>query len=183
MKSNCERLLLKFNNSAFWWWIIVSTCYEKRISCVFAPAQLSHKKRKYNPEGILDRVLFAPKLEFPKILVPRLPKNSLNVNTECARKWKQLYSIYSLCDQLLGAIIYLHFIILILMFLIYYACCKQCNIWLLLFENNSRSYYCTRASHWRKNIVVVITYRRWWYMTIWKGKLKNELCILVDCSY
>ena len=40
--------------------------------------------------------------------------------------------------------------------LIDYACCKLCNIWLLLFENNSRSYYYTGASHWRKNIVAVI---------------------------
>ena len=57
------------------------------------------------------RVLFAAELEFPKILVPRLTQNSSNVNTECARKSKQLYS---LCDQLLGALIYPHFIILIL---------------------------------------------------------------------
>ena len=48
---------------------------------------------------------------FPKILVPRLPQNSTNINIECAGKSKQLYS---LCDQLLRALIYLHFIILIL---------------------------------------------------------------------
>ena len=60
----------------------------------------SHKKRKDNLEGSLDRVLFAPELDFPKILVPRLPQNSSNVNTERAGKSKQLYS---LCDQLLGA--------------------------------------------------------------------------------
>ena len=56
----------------------------------------------------LDRVLFAAELEFPKKLVPRLPQNSSNANVECAEKLKQQYS---LCDQLLGALIYLHFII------------------------------------------------------------------------
>ena len=59
----------------------------------------------------LDRVLFAAKLEFRKILVLRLPQNSSNVNNECAGKSKQLYS---LCDQVYGALIYLYFIILIL---------------------------------------------------------------------
>ena len=67
----------------------------------------SHKKRK----GCLDRVLFAAELDFPKILVPKLPNYSSNVNNECAGKSKQLYS---LCDQLLVALIYLRFIILIL---------------------------------------------------------------------
>ena len=71
----------------------------------------SHKKRKYSLEGSLDRVSFAAELEFPKKLVPRLPQNPSNVNIECAGKSKQLYS---LCGQLLGAMIYLHFIILIL---------------------------------------------------------------------
>ena len=50
-------------------------------------------------------------LRFTKILVPRLTQNSSNVNIECAGKLKQLYS---LCDQVLGALRYLHFIILIL---------------------------------------------------------------------
>ena len=58
----------------------------------------SHKKRKDSLEASLDRVLFATELEFPKILVPRLPENTSNVNTECARKSKQQYS---LCDQFL----------------------------------------------------------------------------------
>ena len=39
-------------------------------------------------------------------------ENISNVNIECAGKSKQLYS---LCDKLPGALIYLHFIILILM--------------------------------------------------------------------
>ena len=57
----------------------------------------SHKKRKDSPEGSLDRVLFAAELEFPKILVPRLPQHTSNVNTEYAGKseWlKQLYYLY-----------------------------------------------------------------------------------------
>ena len=44
----------------------------------------SHKKRKDSLECNLDRVLFAVELEFPKILVPKLPQNTSNVNTECA---------------------------------------------------------------------------------------------------
>ena len=46
------------------------------------------------------------------------------------------------------------------LFLIDYACCKLCSIWLLLFLNISRSYHYTGASHWRKNIVAVITQDR-----------------------
>ena len=30
----------------------------------------------------MDQVLFAAELEFPKILVPRLPQHTLNVNIE-----------------------------------------------------------------------------------------------------
>ena len=48
-------------------------------------------------EGSPDRVLFGAELEFPKILVPRLPQHTPNVNTECAGKseWsKQQYSLY-----------------------------------------------------------------------------------------
>ena len=84
----------------------------KKITFLFKHS--SHRKRKESLEGSGDRVLFAAELELPKILVPRLPQISSNVNIECAGKSKQLYS---LCDQLLGALIYLHFIILILIFL------------------------------------------------------------------
>ena len=52
----------------------------------------SHKKRKDSLEGSVDRIPFAAELEFPKILVPRLPQNSSNVSTECAGQSKQLYS-------------------------------------------------------------------------------------------
>ena len=46
------------------------------------------------------------------------------------------------------------------LFLTDYVCCKLCNIWLLLFENISRIYHCTKTSHWRKNVVAVITQDR-----------------------
>ena len=82
----------------------------------------SHKKRKDSPEGSLDRVLFAAELEFPKILVFKLPQNSSNVNNECSGRSKHLYSIFlgSLTGftthtfVILGVLIYLHSIILIL---------------------------------------------------------------------
>ena len=55
------------------------------------------------------------------MLVTRLPQYTLNVNTEYVRKSKQLCS---LCDHLLGALIYFYFIVLILIFLIDYAWCE-----------------------------------------------------------
>ena len=57
----------------------------------------SHKKQKDSLEGSLDRLLFAAEFEFPKILVPRLPQHTSNVNNEYAGKsdWsKQLYYLY-----------------------------------------------------------------------------------------
>ena len=83
----------------------------------------SNKKRKDSLEDSLYQVLFAAELEFWKILVPKLPQHTS----------KHLYSLY---EQLLGALIYLNLIIL---FLIYDAWCKLYNIWLLLCEKNSRS--------------------------------------------
>ena len=51
-----------------------------------------------SPEGngSLNRVLFASELAFLKILIPRLPQNTSDINAECAGKPKQLYSYYSL---------------------------------------------------------------------------------------
>ena len=46
--------------------------------------QLNMSIRKDSLEGSLDRVIFAAELEFPKILVPRLPQHISDVNTECA---------------------------------------------------------------------------------------------------
>ena len=53
----------------------------------------SHKKRKDSLESSLDRLLFAAELEILKILVPRLPQHTSNVNTECdgKSKWSKLY--------------------------------------------------------------------------------------------
>ena len=48
----------------------------------------SNKKRKDILEGSLDEVLFPTEIEFPKILAPRIPQNSSNVNNECAGKSK-----------------------------------------------------------------------------------------------
>ena len=71
----------------------------------------NHKKQQDSLEVSLDRVLFAVEIEFLKMLVPRLPENTSNVNIERAGKSKQQDS---LSDQLLGELIYLNFIILIL---------------------------------------------------------------------
>ena len=71
----------------------------------------SHKKLEASLKGSLYRVLFVAKREFPNIPLPRLPPNILNVNIEYAGKSKQLYTLR---DQLLGALIYLNFITLIL---------------------------------------------------------------------
>ena len=69
----------------------------------------------------MNQVLIKADLEFTKILLPRLHQNSSNTNPECARKSKQLYS---LCDQLLGALIHYFFYPDSNLFLIDYACCK-----------------------------------------------------------
>ena len=64
-------------------------------------------------EGSLVRVQLAAELEFPKILVGRLPQNTsqYNVNIESTRKSKELHCLR---DQFLGARIYLHFLVLTL---------------------------------------------------------------------
>ena len=80
----------------------------------------SYKKQKDSLEGNLVQVLFAAELEFPSILVPRLPYNTSNVNIVSTGKSKQ-------CDQLFGTLIYLHFIVLMLMLLVDYTWCKLYN--------------------------------------------------------
>ena len=130
----------------FKWFSVLSHVFQTDIFCTFSKhwyvrfavytdiftLKHSHKKRKDSLESSMDRVLFAAEFDFPKILVPRLPQNTSNVNIECTRKSKQLYS---LCDQLLGVLIYLNFIILILIWvLIEDAWSKLCKIWLLLYE-------------------------------------------------
>ena len=94
----------------FWYFVSIISLFfilDAKQKCL----NHSHKKRKDSLENSLDPVLFAAELEFPKILVPRLPRNTSNVNIECAGKSKQLYY---LCDQPLGAQIYFNFIILML---------------------------------------------------------------------
>ena len=59
-----------------------------------------YKKQKDSLEGSLDRALLVVELNFPKILVRRLPLHTSNVNNEFTGRSKQLYS---LCDQPLGA--------------------------------------------------------------------------------
>ena len=69
-----------------------------RFFCIHSLCKHSHKKRKDSLESSLDRVLLAAELEFPKIIVPRLPQHTLNVNIECAAgksDWsKQQYFLY-----------------------------------------------------------------------------------------
>ena len=62
------------------------------------------------------RVSFAAELGFEKILVPRLPQHSLNVNIECTRKSALLKQVELLviCDRFPRGLIHLNFIILIL---------------------------------------------------------------------
>ena len=88
---------------------IVLNIVEKPV--MYLQSDHSYNKRKDSLKGSLVLVLFATEIEFPEILVPRLPQNSSNVKIKCGGKSRQLYS---LCDQLLGALIYLYFIILTL---------------------------------------------------------------------
>ena len=46
----------------------------------------SHHNRRDNLEGSLVRVLFVAELDFPKIVVPRLPRNTSNVMIESSGK-------------------------------------------------------------------------------------------------
>ena len=94
----------------------------------------SHCHKKWKEDSLeisLVRVLFAAELEFPKILALSLPQNTSNVNIENTGKSKQLYYLW---DQLLGALIYLHFIVDINLVLIDYAWCKLCSKWLPIFQ-------------------------------------------------
>ena len=68
MKLGCGSILLA---------LYINVCFQHR-----------HNKRNDSLKSTLNRVLFAAELEFPKILIRRLPQNTSNVNTECARKSK-----------------------------------------------------------------------------------------------
>ena len=72
----------------------ITAIADKKLISLLCVSGHSHKKLKDSVEGSLDRVLFAAELAFPKILVPRLPQNSSDVNMERAGKSKQLYSLF-----------------------------------------------------------------------------------------
>ena len=76
-----------------------------------ASSQHNHKKRKDSLESNLDRVLFAAQLEFPKILVPMLPQDTSMQILNVPESQNGQNVIFG---QLLGAVIYHNFIILIL---------------------------------------------------------------------
>ena len=97
----------------------------------------SHKNRKDCLEGSLDRVSFVAKLKFRRIVVPRLLQNSSNVNIYLT------YMSYIYLNKNISSLYYSD----INLFLIDYAYCKLCNIWLILFENSSRNHHHTGASH------------------------------------
>ena len=68
---------------------------------IYIGLKQSHKKWKDSLKGSLVRVLFATELEFPKILIPRQPQNTSNVNIESAGKSK---TTVLFCGQLPGAL-------------------------------------------------------------------------------
>ena len=132
--------IISFNYDIMWVWEISPFVFFVFFGKLFCKACLnhSHKKMKDSLEGSLVRVLFASELEFPKILVPRLPQNTSNVKIESTNQkikttvlfawttsWSPDISSFYSSD--------------INLFLIDYAWCKPCNKWLLLFEKNSRS--------------------------------------------
>ena len=77
-------LLLLFQSNLNLLGIIRSVVLELEIILPNAKFKHGHKKQKDSLEGSLGRALFMAELEFLKILVPRLPYHTSNVNTECA---------------------------------------------------------------------------------------------------
>ena len=103
-------------------------------------------------------------LDFTKILAPRLPQDTVFIMWPAS--WSTDISSFHYSD--------------INLFLINCTCCKLCNRWLLFFENNPRSCHYTEASHWRKDIVAVITQDRMINDNL-KSQIKNQTsytCIL-----
>ena len=99
----------------------------------------SHKKRKGSLGVSLDRVLFEAQIEFLKILVPRLPQNSFECKHSMCRKIKA--TVFFMWQASWSTDISSFYYSDINLFLIDYACFKLSNIWLLIFENNSRAYH------------------------------------------
>ena len=133
-----------------------------------------HKKQKDSLEGSLDRV-FAAKLEFPKILVPRLPKNTSNVNIEFTGK---TWLLYFLCHQSLEAQIPLLYCSVINLCFQLTMRGGNCAIygWPLSRTNPEQHARVTMEEHFCSYLV------DGWLETIWKVKLKTTPCVLVDYS-
>lgn len=91
------------------------------------------KERKDSLECRLNRALFVAELEFLKILLTRLPQNTLNVNIKCVGKQKKLYS---LCEQPVEAVMFFYCSAITLRFELImpggncaiYACCLSMPI-------------------------------------------------------
>ena len=81
------KIIYSEGNIKYWWNLSIKIVIKRKNNKLdFIIGNHSHKKRKDSLEGSLDRVLFAAELEFPKILVPRLPQHTSDVNIECAGK-------------------------------------------------------------------------------------------------
>ena len=133
----------------------------------------------------MDRVIFAAEIKFPKILVPRLPPNSSNVNIKCpgmSRKikttvifmwpasWSTDISSFYYSNINLTWIDYVY-----------------CYVWYVIFG------FCSSVTipgvtnilelHTGGKTLFQFLLKIWWYMIIWKDKLKTELCRLAAYSY
>ena len=133
------------------------------------PSFSVNRKRKHSLECNQVEASLAAELEFPKILLPRLPHNTANVNNESTGKSKQLYY---LCDQLLGALIYLDVFVLMLI----------CFKLIMPYVSYAVIGCCSSRTTLGKTLLQLLL-KIVWHTAIWKGKLKTELCILVDFSY
>ena len=112
---------------------------------IYALLEHSHKKWKDSMEGMnLDPAWSRSSVTCGWTWVP---KDTSTQATSACIKWKHLMCwkvrivktpVFFIGDQLFGALIHLYYFDVNL-FLIYDAWCKLCNIWLLLWENNSSS--------------------------------------------
>ena len=112
------------------WQSVPNTCNISPLKTTECSKPLQHIAIEKNNFSEFNRYIFQISLRYIKLVIakmliilvlcnftfyfkdyPRLPQNTSNVNIESTGKSEQLYY---LCDQLLGALIYLHFIVLIL---------------------------------------------------------------------
>ena len=125
---------------------------------VYIALNHSHKKRKDSLEGSLGQVLFAAELEFPKIL---------GSSIICRWTWvpentsTQATSEFIKCKHWMYRNISLFYYSDVNLLLIDYACCKLCNIYGCPSSRTTPGDHYTEASRWGKNIVAVITQKRW----------------------